>query len=143
MTRGLKCNNPMDLMTFPTITWDGEQKPTLDPEGRLCTFDTIVNGIRAGAIDLLSYYYREELDTITGIIERYASSKVDNNPTKDYIDFMASYCNVGADDALVMTNEAFLNVFVAGIIRFEMGFAACTPAEIAKGVNLALIHSVG
>lgn len=129
-------------MTVATITWQGEVKPTKDPENRLCTFLTMEDGIRAGTIDLLSYYFREELDTIDGIISRYANSKVDNNNTEAYITFMEKWCSVDRRAALVMTNKPFLILFVGGIIRFEMGFSICTAQDIAQGVARALAHSV-
>ena len=56
MTRGISCFNPMNIMEVPSIKWQGQVDPTTDPEGRLCTFDSFVDGIRAGAITLLSYY---------------------------------------------------------------------------------------
>ena len=138
-TRGALCQNPMNVMDNPAITWEGQVRPTLDPEKRLCTFDNQISGIRAAAIILLSYYLHDSCDTPTTVINRWAPPS-DSNPTQAYIDFMCKYCGVSANDALVMTNGPFLNKWVAGQIRFEQGFDICTPATIAQGVIEALAH---
>ena len=129
----------MDLFTVPSITWQGEQKPTSDPDELLCTFDTIVDGIRAGAINLLSYYLHDGCNTIETIISRYAPPGQNN--TTNYIAFIASYCCVPATTPVTLTDKAFLTRLVAGIIDFEMGGSVCSPSDIAQGVEEALAHS--
>lgn len=137
--RGIQCNNPLNLMHVPSIKWQGET-PTTDPEGRLCTFDTIVDGIRAGVITLLSYYKHDGCDTVTKIINRFAPPTVDNNQTQAYIDFICKGLAVGPTDALVMTCAPFLDQWVILQAHFEQGGDFCTPEQIQSGVTEALAH---
>jgi hypothetical protein len=138
MTRGLDCQNPMNVMTTPAFTWDGEIKPTLDPKGFLCTFDTIENGIRAGAINLLSYYLQDGCDTIQTIITRYAPGN--SNPTASYILFVANHCGVDPAAKVDLTNPAFLKNLCYAISCFEQGCDCVTDAQLTSGVYLALAH---
>ena len=143
MARGASINNPLNLM-MSRFLWVGEQRPTKDPDKRLCTFDTIENGIRAGAVNLLSYYLHDECDTIRLIIERYAPppnlAPQDANNTEDYINFMAERLGIQDYMPLNMTNEAFLMQWIFAQIHFEQGADVCTIAQIVNGVHAALAY---
>ena len=138
MTRGQTCNNLMNIMTTPAFTWQGEIKPTSDLDGFLATFDTIENGIRAGAIDLLAYYLQDGCDTIQKIITRYAPSG--DNPTANYILFVASHCGVDPGAEIDVTDNTFLQGLCRAIICFEQGSDCVTDSQLASGVALALAH---
>lgn len=137
--RGIQCNNPLNIMHVPSIKWNGEI-PTTDPQARLCTFDTMVNGVRAGVITLLSYYLHDGCDTVTKIITRFAPPTVDNNKTAAYIDYMCKELSVGKLDALVMNNAPFLDKWVLAQAHFEQGGDFITLNQIQDGVTEALIH---
>lgn len=134
-TRGLALFNPMNLMTSPSILWQGEVKPTCDPDGRLCQFDSYIDGIRAGTKNLLAYFLKDGCKTVRQIIERYAPSV--ENPTGNYVDFIADWCSVGADDIIDMTDKVFVYRIVSGIIHFEQGSDFCTQAQIQNGITQA------
>ena len=147
MTRGIDCKNPLNLMSSPQFTWKGEQKPTSDPAKRLCTFDTMEDGIRAGCVNLLSYYLQDGCETVRQIINRYAPTNLsfdvvgetpDNNNTAEYIAFMADRIGVDPDAPINMTARATLLAWVAAQIHFEQGSDCCTPEQIAAGVDAAL-----
>lgn len=139
LPRGISCNNPLNLMQVPSITWNG-QIPTTDPEGRLCTFDNMTDGIRAGVITLLSYYFHDKCDTASKIINRFAPPSVDNNATAAYIDFMCAQLAIGPDDALVMNCAPFLDKWVKAQAHFEQGGDFLTTDEIQNGVTQGLLH---
>ena len=140
LPRGISLNNPLNIMEVPSITWDGEIKPTSDPMGRLCQFSDMTHGIRAGAITLLSYYVHDELDTVAGIINRFAPPTVDNNQTASYIDFMCKGLGVNPDAALTMNCAPFLFKWVKLQAHFEQGGDFCADSDIAQGVTEALAH---
>ena len=140
MTRGMDCKNPLNIMHNPEIRWQGEIVPTTDPDNRLCTFDTIVDGIRAATITLLSYYYHDSCDSVRTIINRWAPPTVDNNQTQAYISFMCQSLNVGQDAALTIPYSPFLQKWVKAQAHFEQGGDFCTDDDIAQGVKEALQH---
>lgn len=134
-TRGLTLFNPMNLMTNPDFTWQGEIKPTSDSEGRLCQFDTFIDGIRAGTKNLLAYK-NHGCDTVRKIINRYAPAS--ENPTSNYIQYVSGRCGVDPDAVVDLSDQDFMQKFVDSIIRFEQGVAFCTAYQITTGVNEAL-----
>jgi hypothetical protein len=136
MSRGADLNNPINLMEVPSISWQGEIKPTSDPEGRLCQFDTMINGVRAGAVDILTAYLQDERDTVQKIVTPFAPSN--ENDTSSYILFMAKWMGVGPADHMNMTNPNTLKRWISGQIQIEQGFQCATPQEISQGVQLAL-----
>lgn len=138
-TRGLSLFNPMNIMTVAAFTWQGEIKPTLDAQGRLCTFNSFINGIRAGAITLLQYQIKDHCRSVREIVTRYAPAV--ENPTGNYIDFIAKSLGVGADDAIDLRDDKTLfQDLVAAIIKFEQGIDFCTTYQIMQGIDLACAH---
>lgn len=135
-TRGLTLLNPMNLMTTPAFTWKGELKPTTDPDGRLCQFDNITDGIRAGALNLLAYNIKDGCKTIRQIITRYAPAS--ENPTDNYIAFISDWVGVDSDEQIDLATLAIIYAVISGIIHFEQGANACKPAQIQQGITEAL-----
>jgi hypothetical protein len=132
----MDCNNPLNLMHTSSFMWQGEV-PTTDPEGRLCTFDTMLDGVRAGAKNLLSYFNHDDCKTIDQIITRYAPAS--ENPTSAYINFIATQCGVDPEAQVNLNNPSFLLVLVSSIIRFEQGKWVGVPYDtLLQGINEAL-----
>ena len=119
--------------------WQGEIVPTSDPQGRLCQFDTMVDGIRAGAKNLLAYFNHDGCKTISQIITRYAPSI--ENPTANYIDFVAKDCGVDPDDEINLNDANLLRIVVSAIIRFEQGFNGISYNMLCQGIEEALGQS--
>lgn len=138
--RGLTLNNPCNLMSSSAFTWHGEIKPTSDPQHRLCQFDTVVNGLRAGCKNLIASQKLHGHTTVPAIITAWAPHT--ENPTEAYIDFIMK--KMGLDpvadrgQAVNMTDASDLTDMVTGIIRFEQGFDACSLDQIHAGVQSAL-----
>lgn len=87
-TRGERNNNPGNIDYLPHLLYHGEVGIEIVPEGehyppRFGRFDTPVNGIRAIDMDLLAYFKHHGLNTIDGIINRWAPGS--ENDTKAYI----------------------------------------------------------
>jgi hypothetical protein len=132
-------NNPMNLMDYPEITWQGQQRPTRDPDGRLCDFDLMSNGVRAGAKNLLSYFRKDGCKTISSIVSRYAPPT--ENPTQNYVAFVSNYCQTSPDNPVQLESQTFLSLLVDAIIRFEQGQPATDVVDsrdIQQGVMDAL-----
>lgn len=135
MTRGLKLNNPMNIKVSNSH-WQGEIRPTADPIGVLCQFDTVLNGIRAGAKNLANQQILHGLNTWTSIITKYAPA-FENN-TQAYINAMVKGTGCAANTPLDLTNSDLLETSCRCVILHEQGSCPFTDDEIAQAVSEAL-----
>lgn len=83
ITRGMRNNNPFNIRKSNN-KWYGKV-PGKDNEFE--TFDTLLNGYRAGIALLCTYYNNYHLHTIFDVINRFAPS-LENN-TFDYIKYVS------------------------------------------------------
>lgn len=138
MTRGILCKNPMNIMTSG-IPWQGEIRPTTDPQGRLCTFDCMEDGVRAGTKTLLTYYHIHNLKTINEIINRF--SPPEENNTAAYVDAVSEQMGLQPDEQLDMSDRNIVEDLITAIIMHEQGFNCCTKEQIENGINLGMKFS--
>jgi len=111
--------------------------PTSDPQKRLCQFDTMENGIRAGVKNIITAYKKHGCNTISKLISRYAP--LSENDTGNYIDFICKKCNVEPNDIVDLTDKTFLSVLVPAIIQMEQGEVLKISSDtINHGINSAL-----
>tara|TARA_R110000744_G_scaffold69739_3_gene141422 strand:+ start:998 stop:1474 length:477 start_codon:yes stop_codon:yes gene_type:complete len=111
--RGMRNKNPMNVVKT-NIAWDG--KVTGD-DATFETFKTHSYGIRAGAKLLVNYQALYGINTVRGLISRYAPAH--ENPTDAYIQSVASAAGVGADESINVKEK--LPLLVKAIINFEIG----------------------
>lgn len=133
---GLRNNNPGNLRPSAP-PWQGEA----DENGGFVVFDTMANGVRALAKNLLAYFDSHGLNTIRGIISRWAPPS-DNNDTEAYIKSVCEACDVGPDAKLNLHDPDTLYWLVVGIGEHENGASAfhsyVDQAETDAGVYAAL-----
>ena len=127
--RGWRNNNPGNL-TDTAIDWDGETGLNLDPNFE--EFTTPEYGIRAIGKLLLNYQKIHGIDTVTGVVSRYAPNT--ENPTADYIDFVCNETGLKADEPISI--HAHLFPLVKAIIKFEMGIQPYSDDLIVKSLNM-------
>jgi len=139
-TRGILLNNPMNLMEVASINWQGEIKPTHDPDGRLCEFDTMQNGLRAGIDNLKNKQVKHGLNTWATIIPVYAPP--DENDTEAYIAAMEKWTGVDRNAQLNLLDPGFLAKATAVMIRHEQGSDPCSADMIAQEVSAVLAIGV-
>ena len=111
--RGMRNKNPMNVVKT-NIAWDG--KVTGD-DATFETFKTHSYGIRAGAKLLVNYQALYGINTVRGLISRYAPAH--ENPTDAYIQSVATAAGVGADEPINVKEK--LPLLVKAIINFEIG----------------------
>ncbi len=115
MTRGERNNNPGNIRKNG-IAWDGAIN---GDDNAFITFASSFFGIRALAKILITYYKKYGLNTIAGIINRYAPSS--ENFTANYINFVSGYLNVGKHQMLNLSDNDVLAGLIKAIIKFENG----------------------
>lgn len=138
LPRGIRNNNPGNLR--PGANWQG----LVGQDGGYLKFDTAENGIRALGKNLLTYFRVHQLDTVRGIIGRWAppagrdpvTGKTYSQNTASYIDAVARALDVSPDARIDVL--ARLDQLVPAIIKHENGQQPYSAAVIAEGIRRAL-----
>lgn len=132
-TRGLRNNNPGNIRRTGNDTWQGMSATQTDPA--FVQFVDMEHGVRAVAITINTYMSHYGINTVRGIITRYAPSSENN--TAAYINDVAQRMGVGPDDALDQSN---IPALVDAICAHENGAAlwALVPKQtLIAGLSLA------
>lgn len=133
--RGIRNNNPGNIKELPNdvTLWKGERATDDDPV--MEEFETPEYGIRAIARIIHSYYTHYHINTIRGIIDRWAPPV--ENDTKAYIDHVSSKCGVGADQVIDPRALDIIVPLIEAIILHENGQQPYDRETILAGVKLA------
>lgn len=95
-------NNPFNLRYIPRNQWKGLD--TLDPVTKgFCNFIDIDYGIRAAAYLLMVSYRKKGINTIAGIIKRFAPPS--ENDTEGYIRYVCYRCSLDGNDRLELPSQ--------------------------------------
>ena len=70
--RGMRNNNPLNIIKSEKINWQGEVKPSTDPN--FAQFETLEYGLRAAFKLLQTYYTKHGCKTITGDCTRRSTA---------------------------------------------------------------------
>lgn len=114
--RGIRNNNPGNIR-HSSAKWDGLTSEKLDDE--FCSFTEMKYGCRALMKLLKTYVTSNKLNTVRGIITRYAPSNENN--TNAYIQSVCKSLDVGPDEKL---NFSILNTYLLvakAITKHECG----------------------
>lgn len=130
MSRGLTNCNPGNIR-LSAMRYKGEIRPSRDPEFRC--FETMAFGYRAMFVLLHTYARRHRCRTLRHMIERYAPPS--ENPTDDYLRFVAHRSAVGADDEVDTLDRETMTAIAAAMSAFENGSPADHRA-LAEGWQL-------
>lgn len=131
--RGIRNNNPGNIVQTAN-QWQGEVQGN-DP--RFKTFATPEAGIKAMGDNLLAYQDKYGLNTIDGIVSRWAPA-TDNNDVGSYIATVSKALGVRPDDKLNLRDSAVMFKLVGAMIRHENGNQPYSDAQITTGINAAL-----
>ncbi|EBJ6950715.1 hypothetical protein DYJ22_09130 [Salmonella enterica] len=130
--RGIRNNNPGNL-EYSAQGWDGE----LTPDGRFSRFDTPEHGIRALAKNMRTYQHEHGLNTVAGMISKFAPPE-DHNDTPTYIKAVAGMMGVDPNQHIDTSDADTLTKLVNGIITVENGSNPYTSQQISDGVLAAM-----
>lgn len=116
--------------------WQGKSDKQEDPS--FVQFKDPTWGIRAGAVILIGYYDREDLDTISGIISRWAPPS--ENDTTAYIKDVSNKTVFTADKKLNLHEYSDIFSLIKAIIWHENGQQPYTDDVINMGLARAGIE---
>lgn len=128
--RGIRNNNPGNIRYDGITQWQGMIGQ--DSAGFI-VFDTPEHGIRAMVRILTNYQRVHGLNTVDGIIGRWAPSAENN--TGAYVSAVSHALNVAPDQPIDV--QARMKELIAAIIRHENGQQPYITATIRGGIALA------
>lgn len=131
----MRNNNPGNIRLSRTSRWLGEVRPSGDP--LFCRFETPAWGYRAMFQLLCNYVRRYGLDTLRGMISRWAPPT--ENDTESYIRFVCDRAEMGPDDRVDPLDRAVMTAVVGAMAQMENGPEADLSA-IGEGWRLFEAH---
>lgn len=133
--RGVRNNNPTNLVHVPANKWQGLVEPPSD--GRFCVFIDMASGIRAAALNLIAYQDKHGLHTIRGLVTRWAPFS--ENDVEAYVQTVCMVSGFGENDPLDLHTYEHLQPVMRGMIRQECGKDAglVTLAQVNEGLRRA------
>lgn len=133
--RGIRNNNPGNIDKGQP--WVGLSETQTDP--RFCTFVSPEYGIRAIHIILQSYQRKYKIDTISGIISRWAPPSENN--TEAYIKHVSDLVDVDPMARINVFEPATAYGLVCGIIAHENAGYKYEDRVVWEGLKLAGVKS--
>ena len=133
LPRGIRNNNPGNIRWGDA--WQGlvSQDQRTDPT--FCQFTDAVYGIRAMVRIFGKYSDAYGLNTVAGIINRWAPPSENN--TLAYVLNVARLIGVAPDDKINVHNTAIMDTLIKAVIQHENGEQPYDTATIDKGIALA------
>ena len=130
-SRGVRNHNPTNIEKGEP--WQGLADEQPDP--RFCTFKGPEWGIRACARILIRYQDHHDINTVRGVINRWAPSH--ENDTGAYVRAAAGAAGFTPDQPLDLQSYEHLEPLVKAIIHHENGYQPYPQAVIDHGLMLA------
>jgi hypothetical protein len=128
VTRGIRNNNPGNIKKSET-KWKGK----IGEDGKFEIFDTPENGIRALTKIIKTYNNKYNLNTIAGIIKRWAPPH--ENDTKSYIKNISKKVGINYDDKIDLSNTSVLTRLIKAIIEQENGRNPYNDLTLSAGIS--------
>lgn len=133
IARGLRNNNPGNIR-LNGITYEGEIVPSKDKSFK--QFKSMEYGYRAMFVVLHTYARKYGINTIEGMISRYAPAS--ENHTQKYIDAVSEWSGVPGTSHITTTNADVMIPIVAAMSRVENGEAA-DKSEVEAGWKMFIV----
>lgn len=131
MSRGVDNCNPGNIRRS-RVRYRGEVHPSRDPDFK--QFESMEWGYRAMFVLLDTYRRRYGLDTVRGMIARYAPAE--ENDTARYVRTVCEMTGIGPDERLDTRSRATMVPLVAAMSYVENGVSA-VRGQVERGFDLA------
>lgn len=131
--RGVRNNNPGNLEQPTSGPWAGQT----GTDGRFAVFATPQDGIRAMTRNLLSYQAVHGIDTIEGIVARWAPS-ADGNDVAAYTSAIAKETGLPPNKSINLRDAGVMAKLVTAMVRHENGQQPYSDEIIRQGTALGM-----
>ena len=128
--RGIRNKNPGNIRASEDYVWHHQ---TAKDANNFCIFAEPVWGIRAMAVLLSHYVEYDGIQTLRGLVERWAPAS--ENDTRAYVKSVASDTGINPDDLLILRGHS-LSIITA-IIWHENGECPYSEDIIKRGIMLS------
>lgn len=109
--RGIINNNPFNIKFVASIPWRGQ----IGTDGTFAVFDTPLNGIRAGMVNIHTQVNRNGFSTIRKLIGRLSPEF--ENPTENFVAFVSNRLGISPEQQINWQREII--PLSKAIIQFE------------------------
>mgnify|MGYP003418327386 FL=1 len=133
LPRGMRNNNPGNIRINSTA-WQGKIPVNQNTDKSFEQFQTYAYGVRAMIKNLLTYYKRDGLTTIHGIISKWAPAS--ENDTAAYVQKVSRSTGFGPNQKINLESIATMRSLVLAMTAVENGRAAVTPELFNYAWNL-------
>ena len=133
MARGIRNNNAGNIRWG--CNWQGLKKDGREQDKDFCVFTAPEYGIRAIAKIIRNYSDIYKINTVAGIIHRWAPPC--ENDTASYIHHIAKVLKVEPDETINVKNTDVMLKLVKAIILHENGEQPYSDELILKGIKMA------
>jgi hypothetical protein len=130
--RGIRNNNPGNIRWGDD--WKGLVPVAQRTDKSFCQFVKPEYGIRAMVIVLRNYQRKHGLNTISGIINRWAPTN--ENDTQSYINSVAKATGVTPDQRIDTNDSRFMMKLLQAIIQHENGVQPYTFDVFVQAIEL-------
>ena len=131
-TRGVRNNNYLNIKENLTLEKNNPWEGKVGSDGTYLQFETPAMGLRA-ADKILQSYKKKSINTITDIITEWAPP-TDDNPTEDYIDFIASELAIDENAEIDLSDPEIRASLLASMTAME------SEKDISSDEVLSLIE---
>ena len=109
-TKGMikETNNPMNLRPMTKGLYQGQKGVYNSTVGNFCIFIDYLHSYRAAIKLLNTYYTKYGLNTIEGLINRYAPAS--ENSTNSYVDFVSKQSGFDKNELLTFDNDTIFKI---------------------------------
>lgn len=125
-------NNAGNLMDSPENNWQG--KIGVDSRG-LVHFATPEDGLRAMAKTLKNKGGNDDINTVTDLVNSYATPGKENPNDANYIAMVSKAVGVSPTDTVDFTDPAVLQKVMPAMIQFEHGKNPYSDSMISDAIN--------
>jgi hypothetical protein len=126
MARGIRNNNPLNLEYR-------QGQGAVGSDGRFGVYSNMEGGVAAASRQLMLYQDRDHLNTIKGIINKWAPSS-DNNDTDGYVKQVAGMLNVDPNQQIDLHDQNMMAALVMAMAKRETG-KKLEPDVVLRGVG--------
>lgn len=132
MSRGIRNNNAGNIRWG--CAWQGLKVGGKEIDKEFCVFIEPEYGIRAMAKILRNYSSIYKINTVGGIIHRWAPPS--ENDTVSYIKHVSKALKVDADETINVKDDNVMLALIKAIIKHENGEQPYSDELILKGVRM-------
>jgi hypothetical protein len=118
LPRGIRNNNPLNLKT----------RGTKGQDGPFAVYNTPEEGVAAADRNLQAYHTKHGINTVAGVVNRWAPPNADGNHTAAYTAHVAGKLGVDPNAPLDMVNPETRRALIGAMGEFENGVPMAAPS---------------